>query len=282
MHQPEVPVTYTLARSVEQACAALSSGDGQIIGGGTDYFPAKVKGAPVPPLVDVSWVSEMQGITETDEGWRIGGAATWTDLIKHPMPRAFDGLKAAAREVGSIQIQNVATLSGNLCNASPAADGVPPLLTLDAAIELTSHRGVRRLPLAAFITGPRQTERANDEILTAILVPHQNDNAISQFEKLGSRRYLVISITMTSLVLEIDDAGLIEQAKLAIGACSAVAQRQPEIELSLVGQKAAEVRITPDQLEHLAPLDDIRGNAGYRLIAAAEQCERAIRKAAAQ
>src|SRR4029077_8004802 len=98
---------------------------------------------------------------------------TWTDVLHVPLPRCFDALKGAAREVGSVQIQNRGTVAGNLCNASPAADGVPPLLARDAEVELTSSAGPRRMPLAEFIVGNRKTARRVDEILTAVIVPRK-------------------------------------------------------------------------------------------------------------
>src|SRR6202035_3905975 len=125
---------------------------------------------------------------------RIGGLTTWTEIVRTPMPRCFDALKSAAREIGGIQIQNRGTVAGNLCNASPAADSVPPLLALDAEVELVSAAGPRRMPLAEFIVGNRKTARQPNEILSQILVPRTVENAASTFLKLGARRYLVISI----------------------------------------------------------------------------------------
>ena len=135
---------YLRASSLDQALDALASSDAEtrrIIAGGTDVYPSLGDAALRGALLDVSRVPEMRGVSETEAGWRIGGATTWTDIVKAPLPPCFDGLKAAAREVGSIQIQNAGTVAGNLCNASPAADGAPPLLTLNAVIELASSKG---------------------------------------------------------------------------------------------------------------------------------------------
>ena len=122
-------------------------------------------------FVDVSRLAELNGVMQANAEFHFGGATTWGQIARSPLRPAFDALKAAAREVGSIQIQNRATIAGNLCNASPAADGVPPLLALDAEVELVSVRGRRRLPLAGFIGGPRRTELARDEILAAAVCP---------------------------------------------------------------------------------------------------------------
>ena len=132
-------------------------------------------------------------------GWRIGALTTWTDVAEAPtLPAAFDGLRAAARPIGGRQIQNAGTIAGNLVNASPAADGTPNLLALDAVVELASAaRGVRRLPVGDFVTGNRSTVLAPDELVTAVLVPDAPPASPGPtFLKLGSRAYLVISIVV--------------------------------------------------------------------------------------
>ena len=133
-----------------------------------------------------------------------------------------------------MQIQNAGTIGGNLCNASPAADGVPPLLALDAEVELASAAGTRRLPLAAFLHGPRRTARRPDELLTAVLIPAAATEGRSAFLKLGARRYLVISIAMVAARLATAD-GRVTAAALAVGACGPVATRLPAVEAALVG-----------------------------------------------
>ena len=157
--------------SLAEATSLLAARDYTILSGGTDVFPALVDRPPPAAMLDVSHLPEIRGISRRDGAIRIGGATTWSEIIAAPLPRAFDALKAAAREVGSVQIQNRGTIAGNLCNASPAADGVPPLLALDAEVELVSSCGTRRLALADFILGNRRTALAPDEILSAILVP---------------------------------------------------------------------------------------------------------------
>jgi len=254
---------------------------GKIVAGGTDVYPSAKQGIHPDHYLDLTRVAELCGISQTSAGWRIGAATTWSQIIRADLPPAFDGLKQAAREVGSIQIQNAGTIAGNLCNASPAADGVPPLLTLDASVELASAaRGTRVLPLSEFVQGVRQTALAADELVTAILVPPVPLDAGSCFEKLGSRKYLVISITMTAALVRCDDRGLITAARIAVGACSAVAQRLPALEAELIGQHINDIAVRPDHLAPLSPIDDVRGSGLFRLDVVAEQCLRAIRKAA--
>ena len=199
--------------------------------------------------------------------------------MRVPLPDCFDAVKAAAREIGSVQIQNRGTVAGNLCNASPAADSVPPLLVLDAEVELRSVAGYRRMPLAQFITGNRTTQKRADEVLTAVLIPRQFENAPSAFLKLGARKYLVISISMVAVVLETNDSGYVSQARVAVGSCSAVARRLPDLERDLVGQPADPQigsTVGPQHLATLSPIDDVRATAEYRRDASVTLVRRAL------
>ncbi len=251
-----------------------------ILAGGTDYFPAKRQGQQAETVLDVTAISELKSLTKGPEAIRFGAALRWSDIIRADLPAAFDTLKQAGRQVGSVQIQNAATMAGNLCNASPAADGVPPLLALDAQVELASAaRGLRTLPLSDFLKGVRQTALEPDELLTAIIVPTPPAGAGSSFEKLGSRDYLVISIAMVAAIIRQNADGRIDDARIAVGSCSAVAQRLRVLEADCLGKHPDQVAIKPDQLSELTPIYDVRGSAAYRLDAVAELCGRAIRKA---
>jgi len=276
------PVTYESPQDLSSALGTLAQTGGQIIAGGTDVYPSQGHGQRAQHYLDVTQITGFRDITVTGGVVRFGAATRWSQIVRADLPPAFDALRQAAREVGSVQIQNAGTLAGNLCNASPAADGVPPLLALDAQVELHSAaRGRRVLPLSAFITGVRRTARAADELMTAIIVPKPPETAYSAFEKLGSRRYMVISITMCAAVIALDSAGRINHARVAVGACSPVACRLPALETDLIGQRLADVQVAPHHLTLLSPIDDVRGDAAYRLDAVAEQITRAITRAKA-
>ncbi|HYD04507.1 MAG TPA: FAD binding domain-containing protein, partial [Reyranella sp.] len=161
---------YLRPASLEEALAVLAR-PWTVLAGGTDFYPARVGRAIDENVLDITGIAALRGIRAADDGWRLGATTTWSELIEADLPPLFDGLKQAAREVGGRQIQNAGTLAGNLCNASPAADGVPPLLALDAAVELAGRAGARRLPLADFITGNRRTVLGSGELLVAIHVP---------------------------------------------------------------------------------------------------------------
>ena len=248
------------------AAVAMKAGGLLVLAGGTDVYPAHV-GRPLEPMVDISGLSELRGIDETDEGYRIGALTRWADLATASLPSGFDGLRAAAREVGSVQVQAAGTIGGNLCNASPAADGVPPLLTLDASVELTSTKGTRELALGEFLTGYRATALGPDELLTTVLIPREAAETRAAFSKLGLRRYLVISIVMVAASIGVDGDGSIRRARIAVGACSPVARRLTELETALVGRSADEdlgALAQPEHLSALAPIDDVRATADYR------------------
>ncbi len=266
-------------RTVSEAVKIMGARSALILAAGcTDLFPATPAQRLTGPVLDVTGIEGMQGVTKVAGGWRIGAATTWTDIIRADVPDAFAGLKAAAREVGGVQIQNAGTIGGNLCNASPAADGVPPLLTLDAQVELSSAGGVRVLALGDFITGPRRTVLARDEILTAVLIPGAAGSGRGAFRKLGARAYLVISIAMVAVRASVRD-GRVGGVAIAVGSCGPVAVRLSALEARLEGAAAegAVALVTPDLVSSaLSPIDDVRGDARYRTEAAIELVRRGL------
>jgi len=270
---------YLKPKNLHEAVSALAASGGQILAGGTDFYPALGERLPQGDVVDITALGEIRGISADKDWFRIGGLTTWTDVIRAKLPRSFDALKAAAREVGSVQIQNRGTVAGNLCNASPAADGVPPLLALDAEVELSSAAETRRMPLSKFLTGNRKTMRRPDEILAAVLIPRGMDDAISTFLKLGARRYLVISISMVAAMVRPDETGCVAEARVAVGSCSATAQRLTGLEAALVGRpfkSGIAGAVKPEQLSVLSPIDDVRATAVYRRDASLTLVRRAL------
>ena len=196
---------YLQPNSVEEAVQALAEHSLFVLAGGTDYYPARV-GKPLDDdILDITGITDLRGIAENEDHFHIGALTRWTDVIESELPPYFAGLKLAAREVGGVQIQNSGTVAGNICNASPAADGIPPLLSLNAEIVLASTRGEHSMPLAKFIMGNRKTRCARDEIVTGFRIPKPQFPASSTFLKLGARKYLVISIVMVAAVVENDD-----------------------------------------------------------------------------
>ena len=270
---------YLRPRTLNEAVDALGEPGAQVLAGGTDFYPALGERWISTPVVDITAVREIKGIAREKEYFRIGGGTTWTKVLQTPLPQCFDALKSAAREIGSVQIQNRGTVAGNLCNASPAADSVPPLLALDAEVELASSSGTRRVPLPEFIVGNRKTLRAAGEILTAVIVPRTVEDAPSVFLKLGARRYLVISIAMVAAVVSVNEQGRVRYARVAVGSCSVRAQRLTALEQVLLDKPAdagLAALVSPEHLSSLSPIDDVRATATYRRDAALTLVRRSL------
>ena len=259
---------YLRPETLESALHALEAAPWSVLAGGTDFYPARVDRVVQEDVLDISALRELRSIDEHADHWRLGALTTWSDIVRADLPPLFDGLKLSAREVGGVQIQNMGTLGGNLCNASPAADGVPPLLSLAATVEVTSATGVQTMALEDFIQGSRKTALGADQLLTALIVPKpQHARAAGHFLKLGARKYMVISIVMVAASLEIGTDGSVAAARVAAGACSEVACRLPVLEDALIGRPCGgELGQAVDRahLTPLAPLDDLRGSAAYR------------------
>ena len=278
---------YVRPTSLDDALEMLDERPHRILAGGTDVFPADAAavgwgqpGVDHPdgvPMLDVTAVDELSGIRRLPDRVDIGASVTWTEAIESGLPPWFDCVRLAAREVGGHQIQNRGTIAGNLCNASPAADGVPALLVLNARVRLRRLGGIREIPLREFITGNRRTCLRPNELMTSIVVPSPATGARSTFLKLGARRYLVISIAMVATCLELRD-GCIHDARVSVGACSEVAQRLGSLETRLEGVPATDApdRVREEDFSLLSPLSDVRASARYRRHSARVLVRRAL------
>lgn len=267
---------YARPETLSEALRLMAGGRARVLCGGTDLYPGAAARLP-GPVVDLAGLGELTGITP-DRGLRIGASTSWTAIAEADLPDSCRALQQAARQVGGRQVQNAGTIGGNLCNASPAADGVPPLLALGAQVELVSAAGTRRLELKDFLVGPRRTALRPDEVLAAVLIPEASLHGQSAFVKLGARSHLVISIAMVAARV-VTGGGRVTEAAVAVGACSPVAVRLPAVEAALAGAPIGEAvgRIRDvDVTASLSPIDDVRATAGYRRMAAAELVRRAV------
>ena len=244
------------------------------LAGGTDLLvhlrqiPATTK---PPILIDISRVPEMHGIHVDAGGLHIGAGNSFAHIAASPLVAAYaPALQQAALTVGGPAIRNMGTLGGNLCSASPAADSLPPLVMLDAQVELSSASGTRRLAVADFVTGPRQTQLAADELLTRVSLPLRPELNTQRFVKIGLRQSLAIAVASFAGMLVCDADGCITEARFAWGSVGPVVQRFPEIEALLTGQTAAS--LPPDLLAQVLqkvrtsvqPVEDLRASADYR------------------
>ncbi len=262
---------FVQALDIPQALKFLQQGDWRILAGGTDFYPSLQDRLPINSsqgkILDISAIPDLNKIHETPDYWRFGALTRWRDVQDASLPSRLRCLQQVAREVGSLQIQNRATMVGNLCTASPAGDGIPALLALRSEVEIVSFARKRQIKLADFITGYRSTALELGEMVSAILVPNLRQEGVSQFRKLGSRKYLVISIAMVVVHLVLDADNKIIDATIAVGACSAVAQQIPMLAQELIGKKRDKKlgdNVVSHQFEHLTPIDDVRATSDYR------------------
>jgi CO/xanthine dehydrogenase FAD-binding subunit len=193
-------------------------------------------------------VRELRGWSRDDGTLRLGAALTYAEAMHEPLSEELPALAEASRTVGSPQIRNRGTIGGNLGTASPAGDALPPLLVEDADVELASVRGVRSLPLADFLVGPKRNALEPDELVTAVRV--HPSRAPQTFMKVGPRNAMVIAVV--SLAVSVDD-----ELRAAFGSAGPVA--------TLVRAERADVASFPERVaEAAAPIDDVRGTAAYR------------------
>ena len=255
------------ARTIDQALAALAGATSasRILAGGTDLVVEMESGRTRPDFVlDVGRVRELRWIRETEAGVEIGAGTTCTDIVgSSELARHADLVVESAREVGAVQIQNRATIGGNLGTASPAADLVPVLFALGARVRLCSHAGSRELAIEDFVTGYRTTARRHDELIESIALPRRPVGERRAFRKVGTRRAQSISKVVVALALGPRGSG----ARIAAGSVAECTVRLRALEAAVAagiepGTIASAVRLA---LQHdVRPRDDVRSTALYR------------------
>lgn len=240
--------------------------DARFIAGGTDIM-VRIKNRHIRPqaLISLRSIKGLDGI-EVDRVTRIGAMATVTDIADHAnLAEKFPILVQAACELGSVQIRNVATVGGNLCNASPCADTALPLLVYGARVELTSRSGIREVPLDKFFVGPGATCMQQGEIMTAILVDAPAAKAKASFQKKGRVR---MDIAVASLAVLAEMSGdRIKRTLVAAGSVAPVPLRLGSVEAILNGQKVDGeliARAAEAARSEVTPISDVRATAGYR------------------
>ncbi len=239
------------------------------LAGGTNLVADMRSGRHRPgALMDISGLDELRGIRRENGYMVIGGGVTVASLLDEPLiGRHASVLREAAAVFAGPLVRNRATVGGNLADASPAADTAPPLLALDAEVELVSARGSRRLPLEEFVVGVRETLRRSDELLAAVRWPVPPPNSAGAFYKLGLRKADAISIVSVAVMVEGDGNGVCRQARIALGAVAPQPLRSHAAEELLRGQPLTTEGIAEAArlaAEATSPIDDIRGSATYR------------------
>ncbi|GAJ08544.1 unnamed protein product, partial [marine sediment metagenome] len=212
-----------------------------ILAGGTDLLVNLYKESSRLPdfdyLLDISNISELKFLTLVDKFIEIGPLATHSRLINEPLIKNnFPILVIAVQTIGSTQIRNRGTIGGNIVNASPAADLLPPLIALRAEIELTSRKDKRVLPLEEFLAGPYKTKLQANELLTKIKIPLLGDNYYTDFQKIGRRKTLSIARLSLALVTKIDRESIFQDTRVVPGSATPYPQYLPETEKAINGR----------------------------------------------
>lgn len=260
---------YIVPETLTEAVAALHLRRGaRVIAGGTDLMVLLRDGRARPTcLVDISRLEELSGIAAAGDRIRIGATVRIDELVNHPaVAKTYPALLDAGRLLGGWQIQNMATVAGNLCNASPAAEMAAPLLVLDAEVEAYGPSGERRIPLHQFWTAPGQTVLTAAEIVTAVLIPAVVDGTRSAYQRVQIRHSVDIALASAAARVELAD-GKVQVARLALGAVAPTPMRVREAEQFLQGRA-----LTPEVLDRVAdlaqaaarPITDVRASAEYR------------------
>jgi carbon-monoxide dehydrogenase medium subunit len=260
-----------LPTSVDECVRLLAERgpEAKVVAGGTDLVPQLKGGMLRPPcVVDLSGVAPLRRLTRGEAGaLRIGASVTARTLERDDAVRtSYPGLAESGGMIGSVQIRNLATVGGNLCNAAPSADLAPPLLALDAEAVIAGPRGERRVPLASFFVGVRRTVLAPDELLVELVVPAPGPRSGGSYRRHTPRRELDIAVVGVASQLTLSD-GVCAKARIALAAVAPIPLRATAAEQALEGRP-----VTPEQLERAAtlaadaarPISDQRGSADFR------------------
>lgn len=256
-------------QNLEEALSMKASYPCTPIAGGTDLL-VKIKQKMLAPqqVMDLTGLKELSQIKETGDRLCIGALATHTEIMENPLVQKYAPLLVeGCNTIGSPQIRNRGTIGGNIITASPAADTVPPLVCLNARVILSSTGGQREMSLEDFITGPGETQLAQDELLVKIVIDKMKPEEKYVYRKLGQRKALAISIASLALRLEIDESKRCTKAAVAFGAVSPVIKRATNLENYLSGQVLTDEviqEVVEMAKQSCDPITDIRASKEYR------------------
>jgi carbon-monoxide dehydrogenase medium subunit len=252
-------------------CLKLLSERGRetkLLAGGTDLLP-QLKNHLLKParVIDLSGVARLRTLESDSRGLRVGAAVTARELERNPLvTKRYPALAESGALVGSVQVRNLATLGGNLCNAAPSADMAPPLLALDAEAMIAGPKGERRVPMTSFFLGVRQTVVGPDELLVELLVPDPGAHSGGTYVRHTPRRELDIAVVGVAAQLTLAN-GVCSKARIALAAVAPTPVRATAAERSLEGQPVTPERIARAAdlaLEVAKPISDQRGSADFR------------------
>jgi carbon-monoxide dehydrogenase medium subunit len=279
--------SYEAPRSVDEAVASLAKhgAAARVLAGGTDLLVQMRSGAKKPAvLVDLKRIPELTAISLDANGATIGAAVCGDELAKRKdLIALWPGLLEAAALIGSKQVQGRASIGGNLCNSSPAADTTPALIATEARCIVASPRGRREVAAAEFNTGPGKNVLAADELLVALFVPRPAARTSDAYLRLIPRTEMDIAVVGAGVKLTLDASGVCTAARVALGAVGPTAFLVPEAGAALVGKRLDDASLAAAAAAASAaakPIDDKRGTVAYRKHVAGVLTKRAAQIAA--
>jgi CO/xanthine dehydrogenase FAD-binding subunit len=257
-----------LPTSVDECVKALSGAGVKLVAGGTDLLPQMKNGLLRPAtVVDLSGVAALRALEADAKGLRVGAAVTARTLERDARVRgAYASLADSGALVGSVQVRNLATLGGNICNAAPSADMAPPLLALDAEAVIAGPKGQRRVPMLEFFTGVRKTVLGPDELLVEFAIPTPGPRSGGSYIRHTPRRELDIAVVGVASQVTLSD-GVCAKARIALAAVAPTPVRATAAERALEGQPLTPARIEEAArlaVEAARPISDQRGSVEFR------------------
>jgi aerobic carbon-monoxide dehydrogenase medium subunit len=263
---------YEAPSSLDQAVALLAAehGEARVLAGGTDLL-VQMRTNVIEPvlLVDIKGIAETRQIREESGGFRVGSAVTGAELKEHPKLKAmWPGVVEAANLIGSTQIQGRATMGGNLCNGSPAADSVPALIAASAMASVVGPKGRRDVAVEDVMLAPRRLSLAKGEIIASFLLPARPARTGDAYLRFIPRTEMDIAVVGCGLCLTLDAAGICTAARVSLGAVAARPLLVAEAANALIGTKVDDGPLRKlDAAAQAAcrPIDDKRGTKEYRI-----------------
>lgn len=275
-------IRYERPKTAEAAVALLAAAKGpaRVLAGSTDLLIQMRSGRLEPELlVDIKGIAEMTSIVAENGGFRLGAAVTCMELIEHEgFSRAWPGVTDGVKLIGSIQVKGRATVGGNVCNASPAADSVPALIAAGASASILGPSGRRELRVEDIAAGPGKTSLAKGEIVTAFVLPRRSPRSGDAYLRFTPRTEMDIAVVGVGVNLTLDDKGVCTQARVCLGAVADRALLVPEAAATLIGTKVdatALVRLAAAASAACRPIDDKRGTKEFRIKVAGVLARRA-------
>ena len=277
-------IDYRAPSRLDEAIALLAGEGARSLAGGTDLMVQMRSGRLNPGrIVDLKRIPEMLGVREVASGFEIGAATACAAIGEHAaLAAAWPGVVEAARLIGSAQVQGRASLGGNLCNASPAADSAPALIAAGAVCLIAGPAGRRELPVEQLQAGPGRNALAAGEVLVALRLPARAPRSGDAYLRLIPRTEMDIAVVGAGVSLSVDAQGVVSAARVALGAVAPTALRVDAAAQALVGTRLEAPALQALEAAARAacrPIDDKRGTAAYRTRVAGVLARRAALQA---